>query len=437
MHRARNPPASQAIFLPKEPAINQPRKRKEKKNGHPPAESAVRVKMYPTAEQRITLRKWLGTVRWIYNAALVAVRDKVVPLNITLLRQRFVNEDSVTVQENPWMKEVPYDVRDDALRDLLKAFWSNMEKKKLNPQHTFELKFRTRKDRSETFTLHAKHWRNGEFYPKSFGRHVVKYAERLPQAEKMVYDMRVQRTRLGDYYLCVPQPRVSRDENQVPRPMPRVIALDPGVRSFVTGYDPSGNIVEIGVKDISRIYRLCHAADKLSSKISNATKARQRYSMRRARLRIFQKIRDLTTDLHRRLAKWLCTEYDTILLPKFETAQMVLKHKRRIRSQTARQMLSWSHYKFKQQLLHKSHEFAGRHVEIVTEEYTTKTCGKCGAIHSKIGGNKVFACPQCACRMDRDWNGARNIYLKNAERRVGAYPLPGQNDWSGRNIDHA
>ena len=34
-----------------------------------------------------------------------------------------------------------------------------------------------------------------------------------------------------------------------------MISLDPGVRTFMTGYDPSG-----------RIYRLCHAYDKLQSK---------------------------------------------------------------------------------------------------------------------------------------------------------------------------
>lgn len=147
--------------------------------------------------------------------------------------------------------------------------------------------------------------------------------------------------------------------------------------------------------------------------------------MRRARLRIFDRLRNLTRDLHRRLAKWLCSEYDVILLPKFETSQMVLKHKRRIRCKTARQMLTWGHYQFQRQLVHKAREFPNRHVAIVAEEFTSKTCGRCGTIHAKLGGSKVFCCPQCACsRLDGDWNGARNIYLKNAERRVGAYPLP-------------
>jgi hypothetical protein len=36
----------------------------------------------------------------------------------------------------------------------------------------------------------------------------------------------------------------------------KVIAFDPGMRTFCTGYDPDGIIVEVGKSDISRIYRL-------------------------------------------------------------------------------------------------------------------------------------------------------------------------------------
>jgi len=42
--------------------------------------------------------------------------------------------------------------------------------------------------------------------------------------------------------------------------------LDPGVRTFTTGYDPSGQAIEWGKGDIGKIYRLCHAHDKIQSK---------------------------------------------------------------------------------------------------------------------------------------------------------------------------
>ncbi|CAG8785316.1 17678_t:CDS:1, partial [Gigaspora rosea] len=44
-----------------------------------------------------------------------------------------------------------------------------------------------------------------------------------------------------------------------------IISLDPGVRSFVTEYDPGGNVVEFCKSDFSRLSRLCVRYDKYQS----------------------------------------------------------------------------------------------------------------------------------------------------------------------------
>ena len=36
-----------------------------------------------------------------------------------------------------------------------------------------------------------------------------------------------------------------------------IISLDPGVRTFMTGYNPSGEAIEWGKGDINRMYCLC------------------------------------------------------------------------------------------------------------------------------------------------------------------------------------
>ena len=75
-------------------------------------------------------------------------------------------------------------------------------------------------------------------------------------------------------------------------------------------------------------------------------------------------------------------------------------------------MLTWSHYRFQQHMLHMSRKHPWCKVYIVDEAYTSKTCGACGQLHHTLGGNKQFHCPSCGMKMDRDLNGARNILIR-------------------------
>ncbi|CAG8594330.1 15725_t:CDS:1, partial [Gigaspora rosea] len=39
-------------------------------------------------------------------------------------------------------------------------------------------------------------------------------------------------------------------------------------------------------------------------------------------------------------------------------------------------------------------------------------CGFCGYVYYKLGGSKVFCCPECKTELDRDINSTRNILLR-------------------------
>ena len=101
-----------------------------------------------------------------------------------------------------------------------------------------------------------------------------------------------------------------------------------------------------------------------------------------------------------------------ILLPKFDTPNMVKRGQRNIRSKTARSMLKWAHCRFRETLKAKVTLYSRCVLYICEEPYTSKTCGSCGHIHQKLGSNKAFVCPKCAYKADRDINAARNILLR-------------------------
>jgi putative transposase len=176
-----------------------------------------------------------------------------------------------------------------------------------------------------------------------------------------------------------------------------MVALDPGVRTFQTYYSPY-SCGEVGTKCIGRIYRLCQHLDNLMSR---------KLWKPAARIRI--KIKNLVSELHFQAANFLTKSFSTILIPAFETSQMVSKKAtRKIRTKTARAMMTCSHYQFRQRLINKAAE-NGCEVKVVTEEYTSKTVSWTGEIIN-IGSRKTIT--SNGVTVDRDLNGSRGIFIK-------------------------
>jgi len=407
-----------------------------------PPGKVKKIRLFPTTKQKRVLNKWFGTARWTYNQVLAGLKnDSEKSLNRTELRSRFVNNGLFEGTEKAWVTDTPYDIRDAAMIEVINAYESNYAKKRKNPSHRFSLKFRSRQAESQAITIHSKHWKGpGMFYPNSWNleekrmekedekeeekeedqqqrkkkkrrkfppaQH-IRAAEPLPQ--DLVYDTKLVKDRLGRFYLCQILPL----QDVECSPTEKTISLDPGVRTFMTGYSPEGTTTEWGKGDMQRIFRLCKEHDKLQSKWSQSgVRHRKRYRLKKAARRIRKKIRNLVDEVHKKLTKWLVSNYETILLPKFETSSMVTRAQRKIGSKTARQMLTWSHYRFQQRLVNKTREYRNSQVIICDEAYTSKTCGCCGQLHEKLGGSKTFRCPHCGVVMDRDMNGARNILLR-------------------------
>lgn len=377
----------------------------------PAAEPSVmrvkHIRLYPTSEQKQTLFEWVNAARWVYNSCVAAVRDGAASANATELRKLFVNSDAIALQDKPHFLQVPYEVRSDAVRDYLKALTTSFALQSSGHIKNFEIKFRSKTSRTQTIYMRDENFcKKTNFFYRKFLKTAMKSAEPLPKIEN---DCKLMRQRNGEYFLVVP---VSKPITSAAKPH-KLAALDPGNRSFQTAYSPQGVCKEYGKGDYKRIERLSHHYDNLQSRWSQKTcRAKQRKNLKKAGRRLLQRIRNLVKELHNNVAKELCTTYETILLPEFKTSFMVRKRKRKISGKTARALLTWSHYTFKQRLISKSQE-TGTQVKIVTEEFTSKTCGCCGWQNDALGASKVFQCRQCGVRTDRDANGARNILLKH------------------------
>ena len=182
-----------------------------------------------------------------------------------------------------------------------------------------------------------------------------------------------------------------------------------------------------------RIQKLQNTHDDLVSRASKANSKRRR-KMLKAALRINEKARNIITDCHRHTAKHLVQNYEVILLPHFNSQQMVQKQPRKINSQTARNLLQWRHYQFKMLLKAKSREYPNTRIVLVDEHHTSKTCSCCGTLNNDLHGSKTFNCvnPLCQFTTDRDWNASKNIFLRSLERELHCAWAPSSWEDAGR-----
>ena len=373
---------------------------------------AKRLRLHPSEEQKKALLNWFGAVRFCYNQ-LVSKYKNVGQGGVKIKDLRKVIKDAEVT--NSWLKEIPGEIKDVAVRDFdkaRKAHFAKLKKMQQNDPNArldAKFKFRSKRDPQQSFEVRARDMKRvaGQFAWLNIRSWAG--AEHIPKEVEAA--VRFIRDRFGNYYIAIPRQVARRDENQAPRSQESIIALDPGVRTFQTTYDVNGLVTEWGKDDMKQLFRLCRIADKIQS-LWKTKKRGKRRSTKLAWHRVLFKIKDKVKEVHRKLASWLCENYKVILIPKFESSRMVRRAGRKIKSATARGMLTWSHYAFREMLKAKAELFPWVKVVECDEAYTSKTCGCCGVIHQTLGGSKVFKCKACKYVADRDINAARNILLR-------------------------
>ncbi|KAJ3076510.1 hypothetical protein HK102_005406, partial [Quaeritorhiza haematococci] len=117
--------------------------------------------------------------------------------------------------------------------------------------------------------------------------------------------------------------------------------------------------------------RLKHTWRKQRARLKTRLK-----TLRKHYLHCNTKITRIVDDLHWKTAKFLCENFQSILIPKYETKRLQSK----LHSRANRYMTRLSHYRFRERLLHKGKQY-GTDIRITNEAFTTITCTNCGFLN--------------------------------------------------------
>lgn len=370
-----------------------------------------KIRVFPKDESRFI--QALHTYRLAYNLAVEAINAKE-KLGSDLRRSIMEKiKATYTSDENPEHYVYNVDLIYEAYRKCEGAYRAQLKKFKTKGT-PFTMRFMSWKYSPRYFMV-KNLAKSGFPYPKQLGE--IFLTESLP--EESFNKSAVVKYENGQWYINVQQhvtiARLLDGETS------RICALDPGVRTFQTLHSESqavkygeGFSKEVLLPVVLSISKWISKRDLFIAKFKDRQETQYYSDMMKYFERKLNKLKarrnNLINDLHKQVAYDIVMNNDVILLPSFNTSNMVSKGedgKRKLRKKTIRSMLNLSHYKFKVYLNYLAMKY-GKTVIEVNEAYTSKTFA--GKIFS-VGSKEKFK-TTLGKIIDRDINGARNILIR-------------------------
>ncbi len=356
---------------------------------------ARRIRIYPTQQQKQLFKQWFGVGRKVYNTCINHFNEKDIEvkewMNMSTLVLHSLTED--------YIKAVPFQIKKIAVKDSYTSWRTNCIKAKQTGK-PFKLRYKSRKNPTQSCYIPKQAVSESGIYYTISGK--LKFSER-EWLKNDICDCRLINDH-GRWYLSIPQKiRTMPTENQG-----SIVALDPGVRNFLTYFSEDGRFGWLGIHAFDRILTLNLKRDKLFSKFALTKDKRGKCNLKRTLNRTYHRIQDLVNELHWQCINYLVHNFSVIVFPPFEVKGMTKKG-RKLRKSVVRSMLALRFFEFKERLKQKCKECGVLYVE-QNESYTSKTNSFTGELIANLGSKEWFTYD--GIKVHRDLNAARNILLR-------------------------
>ena len=367
---------------------------------------AIKIRIYPSAEQVNFIDKQLGCCRFVYNNCLAFRKDSYQNEHISVSSSEAVKHITVLKKDNEWLKHVHSKVLQQSVRDMNQAY-DNFFKlhrgfPKFKSKHDNRQSCRFPKDafigvRGNRIDLikvlkdiHFKCSRNDERY--------------LNRNQDKVKSITLNKEPNGKFYLSV---LIDKPLRQVPQSS-SMVGLDLGIKDFAVTSD--GQVIEnfhFKKNEESRLKRLQRQISKKIVGSKNREKARLRFA------KLNEKIRNRKLNFLHDVTNHLIDENQVIVMEDLNVKGMVRNHK------LAESISEVNWGEFRRRLAYKA-AWHGRQLVFIDRFYpSSKRCNHCGYIYKELTlKDRQWVCPECGSLIDRDYNAALNI-LEEGERIIG------------------
>lgn len=343
-------------------------------------------------------KKKLAKKQKISHYSFISLRNAI--------RKKYYNYEKKQYNLPEWYiynDKIPSRIIDGAIQTCSKNYINNASQVLGKTKEKFKLKYKTKKDLKQSIVLFK-----DTFSKKGFNASYLGPMKQKNLFKNIKKDCRLQYIpTLDTFKLVIPFDKKSDKQT----PLTNAIALDPGSRTFLSGYSPCFHTLEIG-KGIEKFNRdIKRDINIMKSRMSKINNKKKKRSLRKAIKRKQLKLENLRNELHWKSINFLTKNYNIIMLGDLSTKSISSK-KNNLNKKTKNDFSFLSLFLFKQRLEQRCLE-NGNTFLFVDEHNTSKECTKCHAINHKLGSAKIFNCPSCGLKTHRDFgNAARNIYMK-------------------------
>ena len=218
-------------------------------------------------------------------------------------------------------------------------------------------------------------------------------------ADDKIKTLTIKRDNLGSFYICVSLE--TKDKNHITTG--KSVGIDFGLRTFLTLSD--NTTINSPLIYLKSLKELKTKQRKLSSKkIGSNNRARARLELAKFHIKLANQRKDYLFKLASDLAK----KYDNVFIEDLNLKAMAKIWGRKINDLAFNEFINILSTK--------------TNVVNIDKFYpSSKTCSCCGYIKNDLSlKDRIFDCPNCNTKIDRDYNASLNIF------RVGASTLSGE-----------
>jgi putative transposase len=375
--------------------------------------AAYRCRAYPDPEQAALLRRTFGCVRVVWNRTLAARHERYATQRRGLSYRE--TDAALTAwkqtKELAFLNEVSSVPLQHALRHQHRAFQAFFAGRARCPR------FKSRHGRqSAHYTRRAFRMRAGQLWlAKTAGPlRVVWSWPSIDLASLNPTMVVVCREPDGRWFVTVTV------EQADPAPQPvtgQAVGMDLGLREFAV-LSTGERIAHPRhmARRQERLKRYQRALARKRRGSANRAKARRKLARQHAR------VRDARRDFLHQTSTDLVRRFDTIVIEDLNVAGMVRRGG--VRKRGLNRSIAHTGWAELRALLAYKADRAGRQLLVCGRFYpSSKTCSACGQVLAELSlSTRVWVCPGCGARHDRDLNAAQNILAAGLAAAARSHP---------------